>query len=56
MLNHFKELDGSFFKVSKFNIILTAVLNLLFLIFSRWDYTVLLGSLLGLFITTVFYY
>ena len=56
MLNHFKELDGSFFKVSKFNIILTAVLNLLFLIFSRWDYTVLLGSILGLFITTVFYY
>lgn len=51
-----QKLDKNFYKVSKINIILTVIENIGFLIFGRWDYTVLLGSLLGLGITTAFFY
>lgn len=56
MFKKLHELDGSFMKVSKFNIALTVILNIVFRVIGRWDYTVLLGSLLGLIITTYFYY
>ena len=52
----FKNIDESFFKVSKINILLTVIENIGFAVFGYWDYTVLLGSLLGLLITTVFFY
>ena len=52
----FKNIDGNFFKVSKINILLTVIENIGFAVFGYWNYTVLLGSLLGLFITTVFFY
>ena len=52
----FKNIDESFFKVSKINILLTVIENIGFAVFGYWNYTVLLGSLLGLFITTVFFY
>ena len=52
----FKNIDGSFFKVSKINILLTVIENIGFVILGKWNYTVLLGSVLGLFITTVFFY
>ena len=49
-------IDENFYKVSKINIILTVIENIGFLVFGHWDYTVLLGSLLGLGITTMFFY
>lgn len=52
----FKNIDESFFKVSKINILLTVIENIGFIVFGKWDITVLLGSLLGLLITTVFFY
>ena len=52
----FKNIDESFFKVSKINILLTVIENIGFAVFGYWDHTVLLGSLLGLLITTVFFY
>lgn len=51
-----QEIDKNFYSVSKINIILTVIENIGFLFFSYWDYTVLLGSLLGLGITTMFFY
>lgn len=51
-----QEIDKNFYSVSKINIILTVIENIGFLFFSHWDYTVLLGSLLGLGITTMFFY
>ena len=51
-----KNIDESFFKVSKINILLTVIENIGFVVLGRWDYTVLLGSLLGLAITTVFFW
>ena len=51
-----QEIDKNFYTVSKINIILTVIENIGFLFFSHWDYTVLLGSLLGLGITTMFFY
>ncbi len=56
MFKKLHELDGSFMKVSKFNVLLTVILNIVFRIIGKWDYTVLLGSILGLIITTYFYY
>lgn len=52
----FKNIDESFFKVSKINILLTVLENIGYVILGHWNYTVLLGSLLGLAITTVFFY
>ena len=49
-------IDENFYKVSKINIILTVIENIGFLVFGHWDFTVLLGSLLGLGITTMFFY
>lgn len=49
-------IDENFYKVSKINIILTVIENIGFLVFGYWDVTVLLGSLLGLGITTMFFY
>ena len=51
-----QEIDKNFYSVSKINIILTVIENIGFIFFSHWDYTVLLGSLLGLGITTMFFY
>lgn len=51
-----QEIDKSFYKVSKVNIVLTVIENIAFLIFGHWDITVLLGSLLGLGMTTAFFY
>ena len=56
MFKKLNELDGSFLKVSKFNVVLTVLLNIIFRVLGRWDYTVLLGSMVGLGITTFFYY
>ncbi len=52
----FKNIDKNFFKVSKINILLTVIENIGFRLFGRWDYTVLLGSLLGLMLTEMFFY
>ncbi len=49
-------IDKNFYKVSKINIILTVIENIGFLLLADWDYTVLLGSLLGFGITTMFFY
>lgn len=49
-------IDENFYKVSKINIILTVIENIGFLVFGHWDFTVLLGSILGLGITTMFFY
>lgn len=51
-----KKLDENFGKVTKVNAILTAIENAGFLVFGRWNYTVLLGSLWGLGMTTLFFY
>ncbi|MBQ3008896.1 MAG: ATP synthase subunit I [Oscillospiraceae bacterium] len=51
-----RKIDESFGKVTKVNMILTAVENIGFLVFGHWDYTVLLGSLWGLGMTTLFFY
>ena len=51
-----KQLDENFGKVSKVNIILTVIENVGFLIFGKWNFTVLLGSLWGLLMTTRFFY
>ena len=56
MFKKLHELDGSFMKVSKFNVVLTVILNIVFRVIGKWDVTVLLGSVLGLIITTFFYY
>ena len=56
MFKKLNELDGSFLKVSKFNVVLTVILNIIFRVLGSWDYTVLLGSMVGLGITTFFYY
>ncbi len=51
-----QEIDKNFYKVSKVNVVLTVIENIGFLILGHWDITVLLGSLLGLGMTTAFFY
>ena len=51
-----QKIDKNFEKVTKFNILLTLVENIVFLVIRHWDYTVLLGSLWGLAMTTIFFY
>lgn len=51
-----RQLDKNFEKVTKVNTVLTVVENIGFLVFGKWDYTVLLGSLWGLGMTTLFFY
>lgn len=45
-----------FVKVTKFNAVLTAVENVVFLLLSKWDFTVLIGSLWGLLMTSLYFY
>ena len=45
-----------FKRVVKINSLLTIIENIGFLIFGKWDYTVLLGSLWGLLLACFFFY
>lgn len=45
-----------FVRVTKFNAVLTAVENVVFLLLSKWDFTVLIGSLWGLLMTSAYFY
>lgn len=45
-----------FIRVTKCNAVLTAVENVVFLRMSKWDYTVLIGSLWGLLMTSLYFY
>lgn len=45
-----------FVKVTKFNAVLTAVENVVFLLLGKWDFTVLIGSLWGLLMTSLYFY
>lgn len=45
-----------FVKVTKFNVVLTAVENVVFLLLGKWDFTVLIGSLWGLLMTSLYFY
>ena len=45
-----------FKRVATFNTIMTIIENIVFLIIGKWDYTVLLGSLWGLFLACFFFY
>lgn len=56
MKNMRPEVAQQFKEISKINIILTAIENLGFLVFWKWDYTVLIGSLWGLLMTELFFY
>lgn len=51
-----KDALKQFEKISKINIVLTAVENLVFFLFGKWDITVFIGSLWGLFLTSLFFY
>lgn len=51
-----RKIDKNFEKVAKSNAVLTALENIGFLVFGRWSYTVLLGSLWGFLMTTIFFY
>ncbi len=50
------KIDKNFEKVTKFNILLTVIENIIFFLVKKWDYTVLTGSLWGLVMTSVFFY
>lgn len=50
------QIDKNFEKVTKVNVILTVIENIVFLVLGRWDYTVLIASLWGLGMTTMFFY
>ncbi len=56
MKNMRPEVAHQFNEISKINFILTAIENLGFIIFAKWDYTVLIGSLWGLLMTEIFFY
>lgn len=56
MENQKVKLDENFAKVSRINILLTVAENIAFLVLGYWDYKVLLGSLLGLLTTTLFFW
>lgn len=56
MKNMRPEVAQQFKEISKINIILTVIENLGFLVFWKWDYTVLIGSLWGLLMTELFFY
>ena len=56
MKNMRPEVAQQFKEISKINFILTAIENLGFLVFWKWDYTVLIGSLWGLLMTELFFY
>ena len=45
-----------FINICKVNVILTVIENIGFLLLGHWDYSVLAGSLLGLGMTTLFFY
>ncbi len=45
-----------FEKVSKWNVILTLIENVIFFALGKWDYTVALGSVWGLAFTSFFFY
>ncbi|MBQ8603291.1 MAG: hypothetical protein IJ410_00400 [Oscillospiraceae bacterium] len=49
-------IDKNFEKVTKVNIVLTLIENIAFFALGKWDYTVLLGSLWGLGMTTLFFF
>ena len=55
-MNTNTKIDKNFAKVTKVNAILTVRENIGFFVFGRWDYTVVLGSLWGLAMTTIFFY
>ena len=56
MQNNSHKLDENFFKVSKVNIALTIVENIVFRVLGYWEIKVLAGSLWGLALTTAFFY
>lgn len=45
-----------FEKVTKINVVLTAIENAAFLLLGKWDITVLIGSVWGLILTSIFFY
>ncbi len=45
-----------FERVTKINIVLTVIENIAFFLLGKWDYTVLIGSLWGLVLTSIFFY
>ncbi len=50
------KIDENFEKVTKFNVLLTVIENVAFFLFKKWDYTVFIGSLWGLIMTSMFFY
>lgn len=42
--------------ICKINFVLTAIENAVFLVIGKWDYTVLIGSLWGFAMTSIFFY
>lgn len=56
MMQNNKKIDKNFEKVTKVNVILTIIENIVFFVIGRWNHTVLIGSLWGLALTCIFFY
>lgn len=56
MNNMRPEVANQFKEISVINVVLTAIENIVFLVLGKWDYTVLIGSLWGLIMTSAFFY
>ena len=50
------EVAQQFEGISKINIVLTIIENVVFFVLGKWDYTVLIGSVWGLAMTSAFFY